>query len=92
MGRICQFGPEFIACLFRVLASHIIVSDGNVTTAPVRVTRRLTGDIYYVSLSSYYICHDDDNFTFLVSERRCVKNQELFNDSNDYIIYRFCND
>ena len=65
----------FKAFLFCILASHI-VSDINV---PVRVKRRLTGDIYYDNLTNFYICHDDDNLTFLVSERRCVKNQELLN-------------
>ena len=61
--------------LFCILASHIVSN----VTVPVRVTRRLTGDIYYDNLSNYYICRDDDNLTFLVSERRCVKNQELLN-------------
>ena len=44
---------------------------------PVLVTRRLSGDFYMnYNSSEYYSCHDD-NLTFLVSERICVKDQEL---------------
>ena len=79
MGRI-SFGSKLAflrAFLFCELATHITtISDVDV---PVRVGRRISGDIYYVTSSSYSICHDNDNVTFLVSERRCVKNQDLFN-------------
>ena len=46
------------------------------------VSRRLSGDSYTVSAhnsSDHLICHDGNNLTFLISERRCVKNEELFN-------------
>ena len=45
------------------------------------VNRQLSGDSYtaYNSPSKGSTCHDDNNLTLLVSERRCVKNEELFN-------------
>ena len=76
MSRICHFGSKSVllrAFLFCVLVSYITAVG-----VPVSVIRRVTGDIYYVTSSNYFICHDDD-VTFLVSERRCVRNQELFN-------------
>lgn len=76
MGRIC-FGSKLVhVLLFCVIVSHT-VSDDNV---PVMVSRRLT-DIYQyhnVSSTSHFSC-DEVNATFLVSDRRCIKNQELFN-------------
>ena len=50
---------------------------------PAIVNRRLSGDTYQYlnsgNLTDLYICSDDDNLTFVVSERRCIKNQELIN-------------
>ena len=44
------------------------------------VSRRLSGDSYGVYNSSELsVCHDGGNLTFLVSERRCINNEELFN-------------
>ena len=64
-------------CLFCVFASYI-TSD-----IPVVIKRRLNGDIIYYDLNvtstNFITCGDDNNLTFLVSERRCVKNQELLN-------------
>ena len=46
---------------------------------PVSVYRRLSGDTYwYLNSSRHSVCHDDNNLTYLVNERTCVKNQELF--------------
>ena len=48
------------------------------------VSRRLSGDSYFTILSNSTIesiCHDGSNLTFLVNERRCAKNEELFNGS-----------
>lgn len=85
MGRICLGLKSVLvkAVLFYALASPIITISN--VDVPIRVRRRIGGDIYYFTSSnnSFTICHDD-NITFLVSERRCVKNQELF-DGNYYI-------
>ena len=75
MGRIC-FSSKLIliiALLFRVFASHV-VSDVTVT-----ISRRLSGDIitYNISGSTSHITCNEDNPTFLVSDKRCVKNQDL---------------
>ena len=77
MGRIC-FGSKLIliiALLFCVFASHV-VSD---VTVPVMINRRLSGDIMSYNISgstSHYSC-DDDSPNLLVSDKRCVKNQDL---------------
>ena len=86
MGRI-SFGSKLFflrAFLFCVLATHITtISDVDV---PVRVNRRISGDIYYSNNNSL-ACNDDDNITFLVSERRCVKNEELFNGNLVFLLF-----
>ena len=47
---------------------------------PVSVHRRQGGDSFHILNSSeQFVCHDDNDLTYLVHERRCVKNQELFN-------------
>ena len=48
---------------------------------PVRVSRRLSGDIYWYSSDDFESCHD--NPTYLISEDRCVNDQELFNGNAD---------
>lgn len=76
MGRIC-FGSKLVlidVLLFYMIASHT-VSDNDV---PITVTRRLSGDIVHVSSTSHFSC-DKLNLTFLISDRKCVKNQELTN-------------
>ena len=45
---------------------------------PETVNRRQSGDIYtHYNSSSTFACRDDINLTYLVSEGRCVKNQQL---------------
>ena len=46
---------------------------------PVLVSRRLSGDGYRYLNNDFPICHD--NLTYLVSEDRCAKDQELFEGS-----------
>ena len=64
--------------LMVVVTLKLIASEEGV---PAIVHRRLSGDTYrYLNsgnLTDLSICHDDGNLTFIVSERRCVKNQEL---------------
>ena len=46
---------------------------------PASVIRRLGGDSYtHFNSSVKSICHDDGNLTYMIGERRCVKNQELY--------------
>ena len=65
-----------IMFLLVTIASCLIASERNI---PVKVSRRLKpdGDIYwYLNAASDNInCHE----TYLVSEDRCVNDQELFN-------------
>ena len=57
-----------------MIASQTVSDD----SVPVAVTRRLNGDIAYVSSTSHFSC-DKLNLTFLISDRKCVENQELIN-------------
>jgi hypothetical protein len=60
------------------IASHLILaSEGNIAE---QVQRRLDGDIYRYS-STNFVCRE--NLTYLVSENRCVNDQELFNGNVD---------
>ena len=59
---------------FNLLKLQVAVTEDEI---PVLVARRLNGDLYMnYNSSDHYTCHDD-NLTFLVSERICVKDQEL---------------
>ena len=63
--------------LILVRLSSFVALDGTVLS----VSRRLTGDTYTLTHNNSHIqiiCLDS-NLTFLVSERRCVENEELFN-------------
>ena len=72
----------FVVILFCAFASLINIGDTNI---PVTVNRRLNGDIYTnFNSTDSSACSDDNNLTFLVSERRCVNNQELFNGNYFY--------
>ena len=49
--------------------------------APEVVNRREVGDTYQLSgPSSIEVCNEGDNLTYLVSEQRCMRNQELLNE------------
>ena len=66
--------------LMVIVAVKLTESEGGV---PAIVNRRLSGDTYrYLNsgnLTDLSICSDDGNLTFNVSEKSCVKNQELIN-------------
>ena len=82
-----SFGSKLVLILLCVIASHCTVSDDNV---PVEVRRRLGGDIVYVSSTGHFSC-DKVNLTFLTSDRKCVKNQELINGNNNNNIAKWVN-
>ena len=79
MARIIDFfDRELKLVLLMMIASQSVISE---EVIPVSVTRRLYGDAYrYLNSSDHHheVCHDGNNLTYLVNERRCVKNQELF--------------
>ena len=57
--------------------SKIVTGEEGV---PMSVSRRRGGDSFHILNSSeQFLCRDDNDLTYLVHERRCVKNQELFN-------------
>ena len=56
-----------------------IVTSQEEADFPVAISRRSSGDIvFFNSNKSYYLC-PSDNTTYLVNERRCVDNEDLFN-------------
>ena len=60
--------------LLVTIASKFVASEENI---PVLVSRRLSGDSYQYLNNDFPVCRD--NLTYLVSEDRCVNDQELFN-------------
>ena len=54
------------------IASSLMASEENI---PVKINRRLSGDIYYLN-TIYHSC--GNNHSYLVDEDRCVENQEFF--------------
>ena len=51
------------------------------TSIPVGVSRRPSSDMYFNNQSMYGIVCDNEEFvnvTYLVSERRCISNEDLF--------------
>ena len=55
-----------------------IVTSQEVADLPVEVSRRSSEDIVYFNSNASYRC-PSDNITYLVNERRCVDNEDLFN-------------
>ena len=80
--EILTFVPLKVLLFYIILAS-LIASDINV---PISVTRRIGGDIYYVTSTTHFVCNNDNNITFLVSENRCIKNEELLNGNHVYLL------
>ena len=49
---------------------------------PVRINRRLSGDVYYLNQSNQghgVVCNEGENTTYLAADRCCISNQHLFN-------------
>ena len=85
MGVYCL--PR-ILILVSALSSVALSEEEN--SMVYSVNRRLNGDVYntIITLSNstgHFVCSDDGmgNLTFLVSERRCVNNEEFFNGELD---------
>ena len=70
-----------VLVLVSIASNLILASEGNI---PVQVNRRLDGDIYWYSNNIFEVCQD--NLTYLVSEDRCVNDEELFKGNADTAI------
>ena len=76
-------GVYCLPCIILVsaLSSAVLSEEENLMVQSV--IRRLSGDIYFITVSNsestFDVCFDGGNLTFLVSERRCVNNEEFFN-------------
>ena len=74
MGMYC------LPCIILVSVLSSVVLSEEEKSMVQSVNRRLSGDIYNVFNSTvHFACSDGGNLTFLVSEKRCVNNEELFN-------------
>ena len=74
-------GVYCLPCIILVSALSSVALGEEENSVLHSVNRRLSGDIIYTLPNStvHFSCSDGDNVTFLVSERRCVNNEELFN-------------
>ena len=71
-----------VKLLLVILALACMLETSGAET-PVKVTRRYSGDFYYLyelEEPVRSVCRDDNNLTYLVDEQRCVSNHELLND------------
>ena len=73
--RVFWLGTIFLSCF----GSIVLKTNGADSRIPVTVSRRLTGDNITFSSGNQILCNIDDNLTYLVSERQCVRNQGLLN-------------
>ena len=63
-----------VLMLVSIASNVMLASEENI---PVQVNRRLDGDIYQYLNFPHEVCQD--NLTYLVSEDRCVNDEEFFN-------------
>ena len=63
-----------VIILVSIASNMMLAREINI---PVEVNRRLDGDIYRYLNFPHEVCQD--NLTYLVSEDRCVNDEELFN-------------
>ena len=73
--RVFWLGTVFLSCF----GSIVLETNGADSWIPATVNRRHTGDNIIFSSGNTMACNDDDNLTYLVSERQCVRNQGLLN-------------
>ena len=72
--RVFWLGTIFLSCF-----GSIVLETNGANSQIVTVSRRLTGDSITFSSGDRILCNIDDNLTYLVSERQCVRNQGLLN-------------
>ena len=60
-----------------------VAASGNESRIVERVSRRQNKDVYFISNNSSETC---DKNTYLLSEKQCVKDQELFRGNYNNII------
>ena len=79
----CTELPQRRLCEGLVLVLVYIFNNSICTEemVPVRVDRRLNGDICYFDQgdTNFETCNLDVNLTYLIDERQCASNQEFFN-------------
>ena len=73
--RVFWLVTIFLSCF----GSIVLETNGADSRIPVTVSRRQTGDSIIFSSGDQTLCNIDDNLTYLVSERQCVRNQGLLN-------------
>jgi hypothetical protein len=87
MERVLKFVALKALLICNILSLASLIDSDDKLNLPVNVTRRVGGDMYtYATSTIFFTCHDDNNLTFLVSEKRCVKNEELLNGKHAYLL------
>ena len=70
---------ELLLLVLVFLSSSLAHSEENVDPSiPVAVHRRQSSDLYFYNNGSDHEVCDSANVTYLVIERRCVRNEDLF--------------
>ena len=72
----CNGAALFKTIAFMYLIGTLVCSEIEI---PENITRRSSNDIVYFRSGYHESCNLDDNFTYIVDERRCESNQELIN-------------
>ena len=77
---------EIQSYLLVLLIVSTFVTSYNGEQVPVAIVRRISGDIIYFGYNSsdselYFVSCSDSEKTYLITERQCVTNEELFNGS-----------
>lgn len=79
--------------LIMMFIIYISSAEDEKASIPIWVRRRLSNDFYRTtddSQDAKTVCDDKGmNITFLVSEKRCVKSQDLFNGTFEYACVRY---
>ena len=77
-----NMGVYCLPCIILVSALSSVALSEEEKSMVHSVNRRLSGDIYNTitlpNSTCSFACSDGGNLTFVVSERRCVSNEEFF--------------
>lgn len=72
--RKCFRSKCVIVVAFLYIVTLLVSTDGQI---PVRVIRRLHRDSYFLQSGTHINC--EENFIYLVDERRCTNDSDLIN-------------
>ena len=90
MGIIYRY---YVLCSLTLVSSlRLAVLEQEILQS---ISRRLSGDSYteltVFNATNHLLCHDGGNLTFLVNERSCINNEELFSGKHKISLRYHCN-